>query len=108
MDVSFKADFRPSEDHPDHWEIWHSTDDGATWTFDRLERRRVEPSDEQLERLTMTLGLPTLPPSLRPPHWRESMLNLHAIVQQAMNGDPEANAKLARVRSLFGRADTLA
>lgn len=97
----FKADFRPSADHPDHWEIWHSRDDGETWTFDRLEAKRVEPSDEQLEHLTLTLGLPTLPPSMRPPDWRAGMLNLHAIVQKAVNGDDDANMKLAHLRSIF-------
>lgn len=99
----FKAEFRPSAEHPDQWEIWHSTDDGATWTFDRLEQKRTEPSDEQLAHLATTLGLPTLPPSLRPAVWRESMLNLHALVQKAVDGDEQAALKLAHLRAMFSR-----
>lgn len=96
-----KAEFRPSAERPDYWEIWHSRDDGETWTFDRLEEKCKEPTDEQLESLTLALGLPTLPPSLRPPHWRESMLNLHALVQQVASGDEQAALTLSHLRAMF-------
>lgn len=99
----FKAEFRPSAEHPDQWEIWHSSDDGATWTFDRLEQKRTEPTDEQLERLALVLDLPSLPPSLRPPHWRESMLNLHAMVQEAARGNEKSATRLAQLRTMFTR-----
>lgn len=101
MTLPLKAEFRSSAEHPDKWEVWHSRDGGESWTFDRLEPKRVEPTDEQLERLTLALGLPTLPPGLRPPYWRKSMLNLHGMVQKAATGDPEANAALARLRRAF-------
>lgn len=99
----FKAEFRPSAEHPDQWEIWHSRDEGKTWKFDRLEAKRSEPTDEQLERLALALDLPTLSPALRPPHWRESMLNLHAIAQKAISGDEHSATVLAHLQMVFRR-----
>lgn len=60
-----------------------------------------QPTDEQLENLCLALGLPTLPPAMRPSYWRESMLNLHRLVQGALDGDKAAEATLALVFSAF-------
>lgn len=62
-----------------------------------------EPTDEQLERLTLTLGLPTLPPNLRPKYWREAMLNLHGLVQRGIKGDDVANQQLELILATFRR-----
>lgn len=59
------------------------------------------PTDEQLESMALALGLPYMPPSLRPPYWRESMLNLHGIVQQSILGNSEASLALEAILGLF-------
>lgn len=61
------------------------------------------PTLEQMENLAVAVGLPILPPGLRPPHYETSMRNLHAIVQRAANGDEEAEKTLAALRAAFGK-----
>jgi hypothetical protein len=63
-----------------------------------------EPTLEQLERAAEALGFPLLPESLRPPHYEESLRNLHAIISKAIAGDEEAGAKLVALQGMFGRA----
>jgi len=71
--------------------------------WELIETAPPEPTDEQLESLTLTLGLPTLPTGLRPPYWREAMLNLHRLVQRSADGDEAAGATLQYLRIVLGR-----
>jgi hypothetical protein len=64
-----------------------------------------EPTLEQLENTALALGLPILSEGLRPPYYEESLRNLHAIAQKAMDGDEEAAKKLARLQAMFGRKE---
>lgn len=64
---------------------------------------KSEPTDEQLERTMVAMGIPattavmmTMVPSLR-----QGAVQFHALVQQAMNGDPVANARLAAIRQYY-------
>lgn len=67
------------------------------------------PTDEQLANTAMLLGFPILATPLfrRMPHWRESMLNLHALMVRALNGDAEAKRTLAALVAAFGDAEPL-
>lgn len=65
------------------------------------EFRAQEPTDEQLENMALVLGFPYLPPAMRPHYWRESMLNLHKIVQRSIDGDVEAQVTLEFLRTRF-------
>src|SRR3990167_4406889 len=56
-----------------------------------------ETTDEQLENMCLALGLPTLPVSMRPLFWRESMLNLHRLVQRSLDGDARAGLVVERL-----------
>jgi hypothetical protein len=65
---------------------------------------KSEPTDEQLERTMVAMGIPantavmmTLTPGLR-----EGALDFHALVQRAMNGDRAANERLTAIRRYFG------
>jgi hypothetical protein len=63
-----------------------------------------EPTDEQLCNLACAAGFPLLatPMFQKMPHWRESLLNLHALFQRAICGDQEAAIALDRLGSAFG------
>jgi hypothetical protein len=61
-----------------------------------------EPTMEQMERTMLALGLPILPPGLQPPHYRESLLNLHALVQRMADGDESAANTVASLQAAFG------
>ncbi len=67
------------------------------------EQTRREPSLEQCERLAVAMGLPILAEPLQPPTYRESMLNLHALIQRTIDGDEQAAATLAALKARFGR-----
>src|SRR3954464_16020661 len=62
-----------------------------------------EPTDEQLANTAMVLGFPIMatPMFQKMPHWRESMLNLHALMVRALNGDQEAEQRLALFQQAF-------
>lgn len=62
----------------------------------------AEPTLEQLENVALALGLPLLPESLRPPFYRESLLNLHGLYVRVLNGDARARAAVERIRYAFG------
>jgi hypothetical protein len=66
----------------------------------------AEPTDEQLCNIACVLGFPILatPIFQRMPHWRQSMLNLHALFQRAICGDTEAEAALNRLIEAFASA----
>lgn len=63
-----------------------------------------EPTDEQLCNLAVVAGYPLLatPMFQQMPHWRESLLNLHALYQRAICGDQDALVALDRLASAFG------
>jgi hypothetical protein len=63
-----------------------------------------EPTDEQLMNVAVVLGFPimTTPLMRKLPYWRESMLNLHRLTQQAINGDEAAARTLAAMQAAFG------
>lgn len=62
-----------------------------------------EPTDEQLENFMLAMGFPLLIEGLRPPYYRESMLNLHRLAQKALYGDTQAATTLAALKERFGR-----
>jgi len=59
---------------------------------------------EQLENVAALLGLPILPAAFRPPHYRESLLNLHRLVQRMLDGDEEAARTVAVLKAAFASA----
>jgi hypothetical protein len=61
-----------------------------------------EPTMEQLENTMVAMGLPVLPEGLRPPFYRESLLNLHALVVRTVNGDEKAARSLDAFVAAFG------
>lgn len=81
---------------------WNRRKDGVALCR-ACENQPAEPTDEQLENVALALGLPYLPPRMRPPYWRESMLNLHRLVQRALDGDAAAERTLAALLAVFGR-----
>jgi len=62
------------------------------------------PTDEQLANLAVTMGFPIMatPMFMKMDNWREGMLNLHAMVQDVVNGDPDAAMRLGWLREQFG------
>jgi hypothetical protein len=62
------------------------------------------PTDDQLCNTAIALGFPMLATPLfqKMPHWRESMLNLHALMVRTLNGDPDAERALAVFQEAFG------
>jgi len=74
-------------------------DDEAAHTTEEL----PIPTDEQLERVAIALGFPILIGKLRPPHYREALLNLHGLVQKTADGDAGAAQTLAFLRERFAQ-----
>lgn len=64
---------------------------------------KAEPTTEQLERTAAALGFPLLPAGLQPPYYRESLLNLHRLVQRSLDGDETASETLATLRKAFAQ-----
>lgn len=82
---------------PREREQWEAMDESTRFYARKPEPPALdEPTDEQLENVACALGLYTLASPLikRPPYWRESMLNLHALVQETAMGDEEAAQRL--------------
>lgn len=67
------------------------------------EHATQEPTIEQMENVAVALGFESILHARRAPHYRESLLNLHRLVQRMLNGDQQAEATLERLRHAFGR-----
>lgn len=72
----------------------------APTTVNQFNSGSTEPTDLQLENLMLALGF-GMAAMLRPPHWRESALNLHSLVQRSAGGDVAANQRLGALIDMF-------
>lgn len=64
------------------------------------------PTDDQLVRTLLVMGCPPAAAemSVRVPTMREAALNFHALVQRAVLGDQEANAKVKAIQTTWREA----
>jgi hypothetical protein len=68
---------------------------------------KAEPTDEQLERVMIAMGVPAgvAMTMTRSPTLREGALRFHALVQRALDGDREAVAQLSVIQDHFSRSE---
>lgn len=63
-----------------------------------------EPTNEQLEHMMISFGLPVIPGMAdRQPQFREGMLNFHRLVQDGLNGDDAAMERVQFLIDAFKR-----